>query len=1386
MVFTGYNADADPNNTSLGDEFSFVLLSAVESGQVLSFTDRGWLAAGGLRVGEGTLNLTFDAAYPCATEFRVYEENNTWKATNLSGNGAPSIAENGDFSLSSSGDQILVYNGIIEPTSGNESAFVTALQFAGAWQSEASGTVESSQPSVFSSNTGTDFVVDPHFDNGKYDCLINAGEPASIRANVYNLSNWGFENSSTNRFDLSSACTFFCQGVCTTATISGISTNSVNNTFCQGDQITFSIEGSLNDASLWSLNNGSCDGEQLTTSATNTLQWTATKSGTFYIGGLGGCVTTPTCTAIEITVNGSAANAGPDQRLGSGVNSTTLQGNTPVGGTGTWSLVDEGDGNGVIAEPNNPGSSFSGTSGQSYELVWSISTPGCPGENTDEVLISFLDPTTLQLGDIAFTAYNADEDDFAFAILRDINAGTTISFTERGWFAFGGFRPGENSFTFEFSKAYECGSEFIVYDLPVLEVREASGEIAGSILSGDFLALSTSGDQIFAYQGDTPTAGNESGLLAAIQMNGDWDIDATNSNESALPAVFTNGINAISISPQAQNAKYNCSITAAPEGQLVSILNDASRWDASDTPFTINSETLCLLECEDCTLPSLESVDLPTIDPCPGDAIEININGSLNGAAEWVVFANSCGGEVLANSTENRITLIPPLTGNMFVAARGGCVLSPTCIAANINIGGILADAGPDQKVTNASSTALAANGEFGSGTWTLVEEGDGLGVIADTQDPLSTFQGTPGQAYLLRWSLPNSNECGTSEDTVEIVFLGTSTDLILGDLVFISYSADSDDFSFAILRDIDAGTTVHFTDRGWLATGGFRPGEGDIELTFCRPYACGSEFNVFDLTQEVKDVEGRIAGTLTGVALDLSTSGDQIFAYQYQEPSAADENSFIAAIQMNGNWDTGEIGTIESNQPSVFTDGVNSISISPQVDNAYYACTTPGPAEPADTRALVNNVANWLTSDSSPPSLPLNCVLRCCDAYQLEAVTASETGPYCVGDLITLTVNGSLNGAAGWLWYEGGCGSGTSIGTGTSISYKVGNTVSLFVRGEGGCDDIGEDCLSFDLTIEETPPVAICQDISINLGESLLASDVDGGSSDNCPDFTLSINPATLGCTALGENTIILTLSDATERQDSCAAIVTVLGEDEDCDGVADECDQCPSGDDKVDNNGNNIPDCTEVLPIDQIIETWRCGPALDSVFVCSITGTDTISAQTLCVSPTEIQSTLDAGGYVGPCGNTPCGTITSTSEQPGTPFSLLVYPNPASDQVIIQLPDSPLKRVRLNLYNSFGQIIKSQELISGGKEQVNWLVGEIPAGVYLMSLEKQGVRLAKRKLVIVNQEIKFLINRQCTASRKGKAIFLLAVSLGNNKVFEVRNKLPFSRLGQILDQHR
>lgn len=81
---------------------------------------------------------------------------------------------------------------------------------------------------------------------------------------------------------------------------------------------------------------------------------------------------------------GDQAVAGPDQYICT--LSTQLSGNHPIFGTGEWTLI-SGNG-GLIAEPNNPNSEFSGQIGEDYQLQWTITSPSCP-TSVDTVTISF-------------------------------------------------------------------------------------------------------------------------------------------------------------------------------------------------------------------------------------------------------------------------------------------------------------------------------------------------------------------------------------------------------------------------------------------------------------------------------------------------------------------------------------------------------------------------------------------------------------------------------------------------------------------------------------------------------------------------------------------------------------------------------------------------------------------------------------------------------------------------------------------------------------------------------------------------------------------------------------------------------------------------------------
>jgi len=80
--------------------------------------------------------------------------------------------------------------------------------------------------------------------------------------------------------------------------------------------------------------------------------------------------------------------------------------------------------------------------------------------------------------------------------------------------------------------------------------------------------------------------------------------------------------------------------------------------------------------------------------------------------------------------------------------------------------------------------------------------------------------------------------------------------------------------------------------------------------------------------------------------------------------------------------------------------------------------------------------------------------------AISTDPVSASSNAPVngiCIGGTVTLTVSGgTLGTGANWTWYEDGCGTGTSIGTGSSITITppFEGLHNYYVRAEGPCNN--------------------------------------------------------------------------------------------------------------------------------------------------------------------------------------------------------------------------------------------------------------------------------------------------------------------------------------------
>jgi len=167
------------------------------------------------------------------------------------------------------------------------------------------------------------------------------------------------------------------------------------------------------------------------------------------------------------------------------------------------------------------------------------------------------------------------------------------------------------------------------------------------------------------------------------------------------------------------------------------------------------------------------------------------------------------------------------------------------------------------------------------------------------------------------------------------------ATVLAPGDIAIVQYnSTTTDAFTFVFLRDVEVGTVVNFTDNGWQAAGGFRPGEGTVTYTAPAPITAGTIV------------------TLSG--LNLDDAGDQIIAYQGDPATPtilhvvdlADGNNAVAGDATNDN---------TTALPPGFTLDVNAVAVG--FDNAVYAGPNSGP--PDELFPLINDPANWISSVS-------------------------------------------------------------------------------------------------------------------------------------------------------------------------------------------------------------------------------------------------------------------------------------------------------------------------------------------------------------------------------------------------------------------------------------
>jgi hypothetical protein len=188
------------------DGFSFVLLTDIENGTQIQFTDQGWLSAGGFRVkGEGIITWTATSDLSCGTEITInYDTAGTIYIANLGG----ALETNLGFLLDFGGDQLLAYQGsMATPT------FIYAINFDGAGWSDAVDADTSALPTGLID--GVNAVDLGETNSAQYDCSI-LSNPSLILAALSDNTLWNLSSIFIPLVDCGFSCTVICTGVTAT------------------------------------------------------------------------------------------------------------------------------------------------------------------------------------------------------------------------------------------------------------------------------------------------------------------------------------------------------------------------------------------------------------------------------------------------------------------------------------------------------------------------------------------------------------------------------------------------------------------------------------------------------------------------------------------------------------------------------------------------------------------------------------------------------------------------------------------------------------------------------------------------------------------------------------------------------------------------------------------------------------------------------------------------------------------------------------------------------------------------------------------------------------------------------------------------------------------
>ena len=466
------------------------------------------------------------------------------------------------------------------------------------------------------------------------------------------------------------------------------------------------------------------------------------------------------------------------------------------------------------------------------------------------------------------------------------------------------------------------------------------------------------------------------------------------------------------------------------------------------------------------------TVVTPTFNTiCSGGTVNLVASGGApgtNALYAWYESDPSIGSPVpLFTSTSATYANVTPFATTTYYVRLEGCDTTATA-STTITVNSFSSDpssiASSSAQICSGTAVNLSVNGgALGTGAdWFWYEAGCGAGTPIGNGTNISVTPLSTTTYFVRAEGTCNNTSCAqvtvivddNSLDPVSVVVSDPS--ICPGDVVTLSVIGGSlgtgaswEWYNGACGGlNIGSGSTIALNPS--LSSSYYVRAEGACNTTLC---ANGS-VTVEDLSTVATGVTSSANNICPGDAVNLIVNGGSLGAGATWE------------------WYQGSCG-------GIYLGSGSTLTINPTSTNTYYARAEGN----CNTTACESVTVNVNALSTTPASV------------------IASSNSVCPGANVTLTVNGgNLIAGDTWTWYAGGCGAGTSIGTGNSITVSPINNTTYYVRAEGTCGN--SNCASTSITM---------QDLSTD------PSNITASATNICAgqNVVLTVNGGTLGTNA-------------------------------------------------------------------------------------------------------------------------------------------------------------------------------------------------------------------------------------------------------------------------------